>query len=282
MVYCTSSCSLSFCRKTSPSEPLEKKLHQKQNLSSCFADIVKLPQYVNMWVNADVWVDLIHQRFEIPINLEFKAADLNRVLSRNYPYKAYDLECTTTPNDIGVYKATKKAGISGNDNTTAYLSTTPKTLPLQPGGNSKWHHSCESLSGSKRQHEELDNVPVLGIHEFFLSSFVLILWSTFREVDVSPIGLSGFHVHIMVLVCEYDFELSIVRDFVPSHLIVGRHGLPYASGQGRTSREVTFLSIVGLRHVDAHGTEIIVKEIIVFRVVFVFPGIIVFRHVDLT
>ena len=91
-----------------------------------------------MWIDADVWVDLIHQRFEIPINLEFKAADLNRVLSRNYPYKAYDLECTTTPNDIGVYKATKKAGISGNDNTTAYLSTTPKTLPLQPGA-SLWH-----------------------------------------------------------------------------------------------------------------------------------------------
>ena len=86
----------------------------------------------------------------------------------------------------------------------------------------------------------------------------------------------------MILVGEDDFKLSLVRDFVPGHLIVGRHGLPYTSGQGRTSREVAFLSIVGLCHVDAHGTEIIIKEIIMFRVVFVFPGIIVFRHVDLT
>ena len=71
-------------------------------------------------------------------------------------------------------------------------------------------------------------------------------------------------------------------DFVPSHLIIRRHGLPYVPGQGRTFAEVAILSMVGLCHVDAHGTEIIIEEIIIVRVVFVFPGVIVFRHVDLT
>jgi hypothetical protein len=109
---------------------------------------------VNKWINSDVWVELIHQRYEIPEGLNFSTTDLNTIVTRNYPYKGYDIECTTVPNAIGIYKATKRAGTSGNKNTTAYLYTKPQTLPLAPGGNSIWYHTSVSLSSTQQQEDE--------------------------------------------------------------------------------------------------------------------------------
>jgi hypothetical protein len=101
---------------------------------------------VNKWINSDVWVELIHQRYDIPEGLKFTSTDLNATVTRNYPYKGYDIECTIVPNVIGVCKATKRAGTSGNKKTAAYLYSKPQTLPLAPGGNSRWYHTSVSLS----------------------------------------------------------------------------------------------------------------------------------------
>ena len=115
---------------------------------------------MNKWIVAKAWVQLIHLQYDIPAGLKFTATDLNRIAVRNYPYKGYDLECTTVPNAIGVYKARKKTGKSDSKKKTAYLYTKPLALPLAPGGNSRWYDSCVSLSSASidtRQQDEDKN-----------------------------------------------------------------------------------------------------------------------------
>jgi hypothetical protein len=64
----------------------------------------KHKQYRNKWIAADGWIDIINDRYDIPANLKFVAADLNRAIGRHPKFGSIDT--IGDANLLGLYKAT--------------------------------------------------------------------------------------------------------------------------------------------------------------------------------
>jgi hypothetical protein len=101
-----------------------------------------------------VWVDIINSRYVISDNLKFSGKELTAAISRNKMYKSTSIETTTMGNKLGLYKAWIKKFDKYLKNTTlvAYYCTTPNTLPMLPGGNSKWYDDLVSVLPSHNTH----------------------------------------------------------------------------------------------------------------------------------
>jgi hypothetical protein len=70
----------------------------------CFDAVREHKQYWNKWIAADGWVHIIKVRYDIPTNLKFVAADLNRAVCRHPKFSSIDTIGNT--NVHGLYKAT--------------------------------------------------------------------------------------------------------------------------------------------------------------------------------
>jgi hypothetical protein len=70
----------------------------------CFDSVREHKQYWNKWIAADGWIDIINDRYDIPTNLKFVAADLNRAIGRHPKFGSIDTIGDT--NLLGLYKAT--------------------------------------------------------------------------------------------------------------------------------------------------------------------------------
>ena len=103
----------------------------------CFRDATQLKQYWNKWIVADVWIEIINDKFDITDSLKFESKELNAAISRNGNYRSNQIDATTMPNGIGLYKSWRKKRDDNKKMTTtyAYFSTAPNVLPTQPGGN---------------------------------------------------------------------------------------------------------------------------------------------------
>jgi hypothetical protein len=121
----------------------------------CFRDVTKLKQYWNKWIVADVWIDIINERFKICDSLKFKSKELNAAIGRNGAYRSNQIDATTLPNGMGVYKAWNKSRDENKKltSTVAYFITTPNVLPTPPGGNSTWYKSIISVAPNERQQQ---------------------------------------------------------------------------------------------------------------------------------
>ncbi len=110
----------------------------------CFDSVREHKQYWNKWIAADGWIDIINDRYDIPANLKFVAADLNRAIGRHPKFGSIDTIGDT--NVLGLYKATnfEHEGKRKSSRLTAYYVTTPNTLPQKPGGNTKWYKDMVS------------------------------------------------------------------------------------------------------------------------------------------
>jgi hypothetical protein len=117
----------------------------------CFRDVTRLKQYWNKWIVADVWVDIINDRFDITDSLKFESKELNAAISRNGNYRSNQIDATTMPNGIGLYKSWRKKRDDNQKMTTtyAYFATAPNVLPTPPGGNTIWHQSIMSTLQSE-------------------------------------------------------------------------------------------------------------------------------------
>jgi hypothetical protein len=112
----------------------------------CFDAVRKLRQYWNKWIVDDCWIDIINERFDIPTQLQFAAADLNRAIGRDKRLKT-GIDKVGDPNVNGVYKAQYFPSAEGTKKTTrvtAYYVTSSMKLPQKPGGNTKWFRNIVS------------------------------------------------------------------------------------------------------------------------------------------
>jgi hypothetical protein len=122
----------------------------------CFRGAATLKPYWNKWIVTDVWIAIINRHYDIDNSLKFKANELNAAVSRNKVFKCNDLDVTSIPNGMGLYKACKKTRDENKKNitTVAYFATTPNTLPSAPGGNSIWYRSIVSILPPENSHEK--------------------------------------------------------------------------------------------------------------------------------
>ncbi len=124
---------------------------QKKDASlilDCFRGVTALQPYWNKWIVSDVWVDIIHSRYNLSDKLKFTHKELNTDVFRNKLYKSSDIEITAIANPMGIYKAwfkTHNKETKKQLTIVAYYATSPNTLPTVPGGNSKWVHDMVSL-----------------------------------------------------------------------------------------------------------------------------------------
>jgi hypothetical protein len=134
-----------------PTTPNRKKAHfaptakkGAQLFLGCFDSVREHKQYWNKWIAADGWIDIINDRYDIPTNLKFVAADLNRAIGRHPKFCSIDTIGDT--NVHGLYKATYFGEHLGKKKSrlTAYYVTSPNTLPQKPGGNTKWYRDMVS------------------------------------------------------------------------------------------------------------------------------------------
>jgi hypothetical protein len=93
----------------------------------------------------------------------FSGKELTAVVATNKVYKSTSIETTTMANQLGLYKAWTKKRHKDRKMLTldAYYCTTPDTLPMPPGGDSKSYddivsilpritHSSDITQGGKR------------------------------------------------------------------------------------------------------------------------------------
>jgi hypothetical protein len=126
----------------------------------------KIKQYWNKWITVECWIDIINERFEMPANLKFNAANLTRAISRDSKYHGIDI--THVKNIHGVFKAQFKTETTDKRRVmlTAYYVTSPNSLPQKPGGNKKWPKKIVSSAPepplSTRQTTVKRSIPVVG------------------------------------------------------------------------------------------------------------------------
>jgi hypothetical protein len=110
-----------------------------------FDSVREHTQYWNKWIAADGWINIINDRYDIPTNLKFIAADLNRAIGRHPKFGSIDTIGDT--NVLGLCKATyfEHGGKRKSSRLTAYYVTTPNTLPQKPGGNTRWYKDMVSM-----------------------------------------------------------------------------------------------------------------------------------------
>ena len=113
----------------------------------CFRDVTKMKQFWNKWITTDLWIEIINDRYAIDEALKFTGKELSGAISRNGSYKSNQIDATTMPNGLGIYKASRKRrdGFKKMVTTTAYFATTPNVLPSQPGGNTTWYSNMSTF-----------------------------------------------------------------------------------------------------------------------------------------
>jgi hypothetical protein len=83
----------------------------------CFDAVRKLRQCWNKWIVDDCWIDIVNERFDIPTQLQFAAADLNRAIGRDKRLKT-GTDKAGDPSVNGVYKAQCFPSAEGAKKTT--------------------------------------------------------------------------------------------------------------------------------------------------------------------
>jgi hypothetical protein len=132
----------------------------------CFDAVREHTQYWNKWIAADGWIDIIIDQYEIPTNLKFVAADLNRAIGRHPKFGSIDTVGNTKVHGR-LYKATDfDHGGKRKSRLTAYYVTSPDTLPQKPGGNTKWYRDMVTGStvpkptNTRQNHTVKQSLPV--------------------------------------------------------------------------------------------------------------------------
>ena len=110
----------------------------------CFQHVMDNTTYHDKWLKSECIVDLVNKHISLPSSLQFSSKELNSAISRNTLFKAAGIQCTTRPNSLGIYQAKygRKKRIQNKKKTihvTAYYITKPGSLPIHPGGNTKWY-----------------------------------------------------------------------------------------------------------------------------------------------
>ena len=113
----------------------------------CFQGVTSLQPYCNKWISVNLWLEIIHSRYDLVEDLLFSSKELGTAISKNKVYKANNIESTAITNPLGLYKAWKKNRDKNNKSYTivAYYSTLANTLPLPPGGITKWYDNMVSM-----------------------------------------------------------------------------------------------------------------------------------------
>jgi hypothetical protein len=127
--------------------PPGQKTDMSLILDCCGGVLTTLKPFWNKWIFSDVWVEIINSRYDLSDDLMFPGKELTAVIARIKVYKSTSIEITTMANQLGLYKAWTKKRDKDRKNSTivAYYCTSPDTLLIPPGGNSKWYDDIVSL-----------------------------------------------------------------------------------------------------------------------------------------
>ena len=93
---------------------------------ACFDAVRQHVVYWNKWIQAEGWIDIINDRYDLPTTLKFTSSDLNRAIGRHPRFSCIDI--IKESNLDGVYKASYFETTLGKK-LIAYYITSLNVLP---------------------------------------------------------------------------------------------------------------------------------------------------------